>query len=334
MQLGIGLDLSLTRRPRVGGIALPPATLDLLFTSGTLDPRITFTRASAGWYFNSSGVLTQAAVDAARFDYDPSTLAAKGLLIEEARTNLLLNSTTLATQSVTVEAVANTLSFYGTGTVELSGVHTATVVGTGAFPTRTTLTFTPTAGSLTLTVTGTVEYANLEKGAFATSPIITAGTTVVRSADVASMTGTNFSDWYNQSEGTFVVDWDCGGQTGSVSDSIHILNAAENAYHNMRVESGLYRAYILGTTNGLAQAGAAWVANVLAKQALAYKLNDSTMAVNGTAQTTDTLCDVITATKMHIGHRGTGNLSANGHIKRLRYWNTRRTNAQLATLTT
>jgi hypothetical protein len=43
-------------------------------------------------------------------------------------------------------------------------------------------------------------------GLFATSYIPTSGSTVTRSADVASMTGTNFSSWYNQSEGTVFAD--------------------------------------------------------------------------------------------------------------------------------
>ena len=42
----------------------------------------------------------------------------------------------------------------------------------------------------------------LEQGAFPTSYIPTSGSTVTRSADLASMTGTNFSSWYNQNEGT------------------------------------------------------------------------------------------------------------------------------------
>jgi hypothetical protein len=85
------------------------------------------------------------------------------------RRNLLLATDTLATQSRTVTAVAHTLSFTGTGTVTLSGASTAgPLVGTGA-GNRVSLTFTPTAGSLTLTVSGSVTFAQLETGSTATA---------------------------------------------------------------------------------------------------------------------------------------------------------------------
>jgi hypothetical protein len=85
------------------------------------------------------------------------------------RRNLLLATTTMATQNVTVAATAHTLSFTGTGTVTLSGVSTAgPLVGTGAND-RVSLTFTPTAGTLTLTVTGSVTLAQLETGSTATN---------------------------------------------------------------------------------------------------------------------------------------------------------------------
>lgn len=53
---------------------------------------LTFSRNSVGTYVTAAGVLASAAVDVARVDYDPATLAVRGLLIEEARTNLLSRS--------------------------------------------------------------------------------------------------------------------------------------------------------------------------------------------------------------------------------------------------
>lgn len=71
----------------------PPPTMDLQFTTlSSLPASVTLTRASTATYYNGAGTLTTAATNAARFDYNPSTLAANGLLLEEARTNLLLRS--------------------------------------------------------------------------------------------------------------------------------------------------------------------------------------------------------------------------------------------------
>jgi hypothetical protein len=78
----------------VAGPCVPTADLDLTFMApGLLDPRLTFTRASTGTYFNSAGVMQTAAINTPRWDYDPVTLALRGLLIEEARTNSIRNST-------------------------------------------------------------------------------------------------------------------------------------------------------------------------------------------------------------------------------------------------
>ena len=91
-----------------------------------------------------------------------------------ARRNKLLATATLATQSVTLTASAHTLSFKGTGTVTLTGASTAgPLVGTGA-GNRVSLTFTPTAGSVTFTVSGSVTEAQLEDGsAFSTYQRVT-----------------------------------------------------------------------------------------------------------------------------------------------------------------
>lgn len=62
------------------------ATLVLDFLAGLNDSRITYSGGANGTRVNSSGVIVAATTP--RFDYDPVTLAAKGLLVEEARTNL------------------------------------------------------------------------------------------------------------------------------------------------------------------------------------------------------------------------------------------------------
>ena len=68
-------------------------TLDLDFAnSKTLDPRITFTRASGGSYVGADGLIKYAGVNEARFDHDPSTGESLGLLIEESRSNLFTSS--------------------------------------------------------------------------------------------------------------------------------------------------------------------------------------------------------------------------------------------------
>lgn len=84
-----------------------------------------------------------------------------------ARKNILLATESLATQSATTLAATYTLSFTGTGSVTLSGTATGTLTGTGTD--RVSLTFTPTAGTLTLTVSGSVTKAQLGLGSVVTS---------------------------------------------------------------------------------------------------------------------------------------------------------------------
>jgi len=55
-------------------------------------PRITFTRASSATRVNQAGLIELMGTNVPRFEYDPITRAAKGLLIEESRTNSLIRS--------------------------------------------------------------------------------------------------------------------------------------------------------------------------------------------------------------------------------------------------
>jgi hypothetical protein len=79
---------SMMRRAMLGD----GSTLNLDFTTGVLDSRLTFERASTtATYINSSGYITTAGTDVPRFDHDPSSLALKGLLVEGTATNICLN---------------------------------------------------------------------------------------------------------------------------------------------------------------------------------------------------------------------------------------------------
>lgn len=66
------------------------------FSLGSLPTGTTLTRASSGYRYNSSGVLVSETTDVARFQYNPATLTAQGLLVESAGTNLLTHSENLS----------------------------------------------------------------------------------------------------------------------------------------------------------------------------------------------------------------------------------------------
>jgi hypothetical protein len=314
---------------------LPSVTID--FTTGATDARVVTTRAlNTATRTNSSGALEIVNANLPRYDFSPVTLLCRGQLIEESRVNRFLNSlidgTSLATQSVTLTAAAQTLSFYGTGSVVISGGHSATVTGTGAYPTRTTYTFTPTAGSSTFTVSGTVQYAQIEAGAFATSFIPTAGAVVTRNADAVGMTGTNFSSWFNATEGTFEAEYSCYVAT-NVSNSKGILAATDGTTGN--------RLYMNINTTGtpffFVSASSSTQANIsttvtlvndaVARTTGAYKLNSFAAAANGTLGTPDTVGNVPVVNRLDIGSLLTSP-QLNGHFRKLMYWPQRITNGE------
>jgi hypothetical protein len=70
-----------------GGSSL---ALDLIGNPGVLPTGITVTRPSTATYADNTGTIRTAAVNASRWNYASGSL--RGLLIEEARTNMLLNS--------------------------------------------------------------------------------------------------------------------------------------------------------------------------------------------------------------------------------------------------
>lgn len=178
----MSLALSLIRRPYV----------ELDFTRMVFDSRVTFTRSTSASRFKADGTMEVVAANVPRIDHNPATGEVLGLLIEGGITNLLLNSATLSTQTVTTTATTYTLSFYGTGTITLSGSYSGTLASAGAWPARAVLTFTAAAGALTLTVSGSVQYAQLEAYGVASSWIPTTLAAASRGQDVARITNASW----------------------------------------------------------------------------------------------------------------------------------------------
>jgi hypothetical protein len=220
--------------------------------------------------------------------------------------------------------------------VVLSGTHSATVVGTGAYPTRTTLTFTPTAGSLTLTVTGSVTQAQLEAGALATSYIPTTTASVVRSADVCSITGANFSgsSFYNPSEGTVIgegiVDTVGTGllfpffasfSDGTSNNRVLLGTNASNGARPIVMTAG---STVFTTSFGSSFAGQ------FRKVGLVYKQDDFIAAFNGSLTTADNTGDVPSG----INQVAFNSAFFVGTISSIRYYKRRLPNAKLQALTT
>jgi hypothetical protein len=123
---------------------VPDMALDFM-TPGSLDPRITFTRASTATYFDSGGVMQTAAANTPRWDYNPTTLQLRGLLVEEARTNLVTNS-----QNVSVWPKEADVTMLANATTSPSGNATATRITEGVLNTAYTVTNPTTVAANTL----------------------------------------------------------------------------------------------------------------------------------------------------------------------------------------
>jgi hypothetical protein len=126
---------------------------------------------------NEQGVIEELGAEIPRLDYSYSNCPV--LLLEPTKTNLYLNSDTLVTQDVTTSATEYTVSFYGTGVLDFSGTHVGRLAGTG-YNERVSLTFTPSAGTLTTTVTGDVRNAQIEEGYLTSYIPTTTATTRVK----------------------------------------------------------------------------------------------------------------------------------------------------------
>ena len=353
-----------------------------------------------------------------RFDYDPVTLQPKGLLVEEARTNIATYSaefdnaawskinctvTTNATTSPdgTTNAekliVTNALSTGNVSqipTLAASTAYTETVfakkgewnwvaletrgevgdpllawfnlntgvVGTvnvGATATITNFgngwyrcSLTRTTGATTTSprarvyatnadavlstgdgVSGIFIYgAQLEAGAFPTSYIPTVASTVTRSADVATINGSLFSQWYNNTEGTLLANF---VPTNSIASNTRgaTITDGTNRVTDIYIDVSVWRSFN-GTTN-VTPAGSTAVLNSTVNFASAYKSGDYAASMNGGAVGTAATAGVQSANKLTIGTNITNSAGfLNGHIRSINFIPARAADFQLQALTT
>lgn len=284
-----------TTSQNVGASVQPSLLLDFA-ASRSLDPRITFARASTATFVNAKGFLETAAANVPRFTYNAASGYSEGLLIETNSTNLFtysgdlsnaawvkvgglttpsiteiapdgtataytIEDTSIAayqnySRTVTIpnDATAYTASLYVRkttgGTSSTFGVNMSISGGTlvaanyrldtdtGA---KTGDTFTVedfgnwwrisftvsnnTTGNITLAVsiypaaqirgtpsdtvtavgTATIWGIQVEALPIVTSYIPTTTAAATRAREDATITGTNFSSWFNQTEGTIVA---------------------------------------------------------------------------------------------------------------------------------
>lgn len=393
--------------------------LNLVFTGGeSISSMITFTRASGGTRVNSAGLIETLTTDQPRFDYDPVTLAPRGLLIEESRTNLEQNTTvptkgnagdTITTDATlapdgtsatkfladgstsqhlfrranpaTTAAAYSIYSYFKAGTTSLvqlsvAAAHAAnayvnfdlstqamvagagvtassnycTAVGGGWYRCGFSFTDAGAAGALCVVslISSTAAAfqpsiassayiyqwgAQYELGAFPTSYIPTTTAAVTRAADVASMTGTNFSSWFNATEGTLVVKYDTANTSASqrcisVNDGTgpnRLIIRRENTGSNM-----IYLVANVDQLTGFNSMGAFPYTG--GSQAFAYKVNDFAASSFGGSVYTDASGSLMTPNLMDMGRDSQGGASINGHLQRITYYNKRLPDATLKAL--
>lgn len=353
--------------------------LNLDFTTGSLDPRVTFTRAGAtATRVNSSGYIESVAADTPRFDYNATTLAAQGLLVEEQRTNILQYSQdftqgfwqkvngSITSSSITSPAnSANANAFTGSGadsvivTIGLTvaaATHTISVYakvpsgtksvafvafgGNGALVLYDVKTLTTTwqrfvftvsmaaganaqfqiGGGNTIGVGDEIHLwgAQLEQGAFATSYIPTTAAAATRNADVATITGANFSDWWQASKGGVLVR----ARPGTVSGTrpwVQFDDGTANEIIALRGNTINPELYIVNGGTPQAQIDAGTIAaNTNYSLTGWWANNDCKARLDSGAVVTDTSATIPTVTQARLGSDGTNYL--NGHLASISYY--------------
>jgi hypothetical protein len=183
-----------------------------------------------------------------------------------------------------------------------------------------------------------------EDSSFVSSYIQTESSTVNRSADVAQITGDQFSSWYNANQGTFYVDIDT--DYGDVGSNSRILGLSSGGTWRtlqwtsapLNVAGTAVRSYG-GSSEGVKYHPISPSPFGKHRIALSYDTADS-MSVDGAAVQTGTTgqgySSASDAIELRIFRSNTTmapNNNSYGHISRLSYYNERLTDAELQQIT-
>ena len=191
--------------------------------------------------------------------------------------------------------------------------------------------------------------AQAEVGPFVTSLIPTHGSTVTRAADFATIKGTNFTDFYNQNEGTLFGEFTIKDIANTSAAIANINQEPGSSYANsiMFVEIGTANGYFGRTyknSGGLGLSNSSSVLNSLhpstTPQTVSFGYTTATggtLAAYWNGNSVNSSSDLskvpTTLTNMRIGRGWGGTDTINAHIRKLSYYPKRLPDAQLQGLT-
>lgn len=169
--------------------------------------------------------------------------------------------------------------------------------------------------------------AQFEVGAFATSYIPTTTASLTRNADVVSVTGANFSSWWQATTGGMSVRARQNTITGTRPWAYMSDGTADNIIA-LRGSDANPELYIKATTDQAQIDAGTLAATTTYSLVGAWNTNDCAAAISGGAAVTDTSVTVPTVDRMLIGSDGTNYL--NGWAEKIAFWPQRITNAEVS----
>jgi hypothetical protein len=160
--------------------------------------------------------------------------------------------------------------------------------------------------------------ADLQPGAFMTSPIFTTTTSLTRNADVVSMTGTNFSNWYNATEGAFVIKF--SPATDAAKFPVSVSDGTNNNRMQIMSWSSRQGQIVNGNVDQALFDNGSVIPQSFNTVCMAYKLNNSALSIGGAVPATDPGCTIPSVDRLFFGNATSGGDVINGHIAEFNYF--------------